>query len=101
MWVGEPDKNIEPCSIQGVEVHRVLRCAGLCSVSEQFVCGNNHQQEVRAASGVKWFAISQNANGAAESALSPCFAIVETCRSPGDNHGHRNAKAGNAGETLP
>ena len=30
-----------------------------------------------------------------------CFAIVKTCRSTGDNHGHRNDKAGNAAETLP
>jgi hypothetical protein len=30
-----------------------------------------------------------------------CFAIVKTCRSSGDNHGHRNANAGDAAETLP
>jgi hypothetical protein len=40
-------------------------------VFEQFICISNNDQDVRAASGVKWFAISQDAIGAVEGALTP------------------------------
>jgi hypothetical protein len=68
-------------------------------VFERFICVSNNYQNVRAASGVKWFAISRDAIGAVEERPMPT--AVKTCRSSGDNHDHRNAKTGDAAEPLP